>query len=163
LAVLALALLLWFAWEWLLFAVRARIIARQVELRRFANDERGPVDSLWAGRTFAVHVELRLSEWLGLAYVAAGGSGPLRAGHVGGEVHTDGALGPEEPLQLGYRIRCPIVGRLRFEGVKVRLADLQGFFYHATFLPGAVEYRVLPRLTDASGRAATKKRHNLLP
>jgi uncharacterized protein (DUF58 family) len=163
LAILTLSLLLWFGWEWLLFAVRARIVARQVALQREICDDRGPVESLWAGQTFTVRVELRLEEWLGLSYVAAIDRVPFEATHVNGEIRTDGALRPGQPLRLGYRIRCPAVGRLRFEGVKLRLADLQGFFYHVVFVPGVSEHRVLPRLADASGRPATKKRHNLLP
>jgi uncharacterized protein (DUF58 family) len=163
LAILALALILWFAWEWLLFAVRSRIVVRQVELLRQVSDERGPVDSLWAGRTFTVDVELRLNERLGLSYAAVVDRVPFGAELVDGSVRTDGALRRDEPLRLRYRMRCPIVGRLRFEGVKVRLADLQGFFHVTTFHQGVLVYRVLPRLSDASGRPATKKRTNLLP
>src|SRR5262245_20620691 len=80
-----------------------------------------------------------------------------------GHNRTDGALRTGKQLRIEYRIRCPAVGRVRFEGVALRMADLQGFFYHATFVLGVSEYRVLPRLADASGRPAAKKRHNLLP
>src|SRR5262249_45207552 len=51
----------------------------------------------------------------------------------------------------------------RLEGLKVQLADLQGFFYLQAFVPGVVAYRVLPRLVDAGGHSPTTKRHNLLP
>jgi uncharacterized protein (DUF58 family) len=163
LAILLLALGFWFAWEWLLFAVRSRIVVRQIVLTREVSDERGPVDSLWAGRTFAVDVELRLAEWLGLSYVAVVDRVPFGAQQVDGDSRVDGSLWRDEPLRLMYRIRCPVIGRLRFEGVKLRLADLQGFFHFTTFLHGVQEYRVLPRLADASGRPSTKKRHNLLP
>jgi uncharacterized protein (DUF58 family) len=161
--VITLSLGLWFAWEWLLFAIRALVIAKQVQLRRDVCDERGHVDSLWAGRGFTVHVELLLDHWLGLSYAAIMDRVPYGATLMDGEVYADGPMRENEPLRLGYRIRCPIVGRLRFEGVKLRLADFQGFFYHATFIHGVVEYRVLPRLVDASGRTAARKRHNLLP
>jgi uncharacterized protein (DUF58 family) len=163
LAVVLLSLGFWFAWEWLLFAVRARVVVRQVRLHREVCDERGRVESLWAGRMFTVRVEARLEERLGLSYVAAVDRVPFEATLVDGEVRGDGALRSGEPLRLEYRIRCPIVGRVRFEGLKLRLADLQGFFYHATFVSGVAEYRVLPRLADALGRPAAKKRHNLLP
>jgi uncharacterized protein (DUF58 family) len=163
LGVLTLGLGFWFAWEWLLFAVRARVIARQVKLQRVLCDERGPVDSLWAGRTFRVRMELQLEDWLGLSYAAATERVPFGALLVDGEIRTDGPVRTSESLRLEYRIRCPDVGRLRFEGVKLRLADLQGFFYHATFVRQVAEYRVLPRLADASGRPAARKRHNLLP
>ena len=49
------------------------------------------------------------------------------------------------------------------EGLRLRLADLQGLFYFETFVPVVVEYRVLPVLADAGGRPAVHKRHNLLP
>src|SRR5690348_5318194 len=64
LALLGLTLALWFAWEWLLFTIRARIVTRRLEMRRQVRDSRGPVDTLWAGRTFEVRVELRLLEGL---------------------------------------------------------------------------------------------------
>jgi len=163
LAVLMLSLGFWFAWEWLVFAVRARVVVRQGQLYREVCDERGPVDSLWAGRTFTVRVVVRLEERLGLSYVSVVDRVPFEATLVDGEVRAEGALRSGERLRTEYRVRCPIVGRLRFEGVKLRLADFQGFFYHATFVRGVAEYRVLPRLADASGRPATKKRHNLLP
>jgi uncharacterized protein (DUF58 family) len=163
LAILGLALISWFAWEWLLFAVRSRVVVRQVELLRQVSDERGPVDSLWAGRTFTVDVELRLGERLGLSYVAVVDRVPFGAELVDGNARIDGALRRDEQLRLRYRMRCPIVGRLRFEGVKLRLADLQGFFHVTTFLAGVLIYRVLPQLSDASGRPATRKRTNLLP
>ena len=77
--VLLLSLGFWFAWEWLLFAVRARVVVRQVRLHREVCDERGPVDSLWAGRAFTVRVEARLEERLGLSYVAAVDRVPFEA------------------------------------------------------------------------------------
>jgi uncharacterized protein (DUF58 family) len=163
LVILCLALLFWFSWEWLLFAVRGRVVARQLEVVRLVCDERGPVDSLWAGHTFTVDVEVRLREWLGLSYVTISDRIPFGADHVAGDLHCDGPIRRGRPLHLSYTMRCPDVGRLRFEGVKLRLADLQGFFHRTTFLRSVVVYRVLPRLVDGRGRPATKKRHNLLP
>ncbi|HEX9326515.1 MAG TPA: DUF58 domain-containing protein, partial [Reyranella sp.] len=58
---------------------------------------------------------------------------------------------------------CLAAGRVRFEGLGVRLADLQGLFYHYLFVPDVRAYRVLPALTDAKGNFPTVKRHNLLP
>ena len=47
--------------------------------------------------------------------------------------------------------------RARFEGLGIRMADLQGFFYHAAHVAGVVEYRVLPPFADAEGQTATGK------
>src|SRR5437868_5847709 len=60
LALLALTLGIWFVCQWVLFAVRAQVFLRRLEVRRQVHDERGPVDSLWAGRFFRVEVELAL-------------------------------------------------------------------------------------------------------
>src|SRR5262249_7549253 len=49
------------------------------------------------------------------------------------------------------------------EGLKVELTDLQGFFYHVTFVHGVRLYRVLPALAAGERRTTTLKRSNVLP
>jgi hypothetical protein len=88
---------------------------------------------------------------------------PFAVEHVAGDAHADGPVAADEPLRLTYRVRCPSVGRVRFEGLRLQTADLQGFFTHSGFVPGPVVLRVLPVLTDAEGHSPTAKRHNLLP
>ncbi|HZT82322.1 MAG TPA: DUF58 domain-containing protein, partial [Gemmataceae bacterium] len=95
------------------------------------------------------------------AVVVADGALDLEEGD--GEPAAEGGLRRDTELAMAYRVRCPAAGRVRFEGVKVQFADLQGFFYHQAFVPAAAGYRVLPRLADARGHAPTTKRHNLLP
>jgi uncharacterized protein (DUF58 family) len=163
LAVLGLTLVLWFFGQALLFVFRTRLLGRHLLVERELRDERGRVDNLWAGRTFEVRVTVRLESVLTLPHVAIADWVPLGVEHADGERRGDGILTAETPLELAYRIRCPAVGRVRFEGVRIHLADLQGFFFHGTFLPALVSLRVLPVLTDAEGQAATAKRHNLLP
>src|SRR5262249_19589273 len=70
---------------------------------------------------------------------------------------------PDAGLTTVYRIRPLHPGRVRFEGVRVQLADLHGLFYHVTFVRSEATFRVLPSLVDAEGKTATSKRHNLLP
>ena len=160
---LTLTLLLWFVLEWVLFAVRSRLVARSLTLSRRVCDERGPVVSLWAQRVLLVRVEVRLGGRLRLPFVALTDWLPFGAEHVGGETQRDGPLEPGEALTISYQVRCAGMGRLRFEGVQVRLADLQGFFFRQTFVRDGAVYRVLPVLSDEGGHAATAKRHNLLP
>src|SRR5262249_35091753 len=69
LALVALPLGGWFVWEWLSFAIRARLVIRRLYCHRELRDERGPVDTLWAGQTFRVRVELSLPAGLGLPYL----------------------------------------------------------------------------------------------
>src|SRR5262249_19605884 len=124
---------------------------------------RGPVDTLWAGRPFDVAVDLSLDTALGLPHLAVADRVPFAALLLEGQTEAAGPMARGVALTLGYRIRPPAPGRARFEGLRLRLADLQGFFYFETFVAAVVEYRVLPVLTDAGGRPAAHKRHNLLP
>ena len=161
-ALLALTLLLWFLWEWLLFALRARLLVRRLRLTRQLFDERGLVATLWAGVPFRVRVTVELPGPLGFAYLVLTDRLPFAAEPAAGKARYEGALAPATPVEITYHLRCPGIGRVRFEGLAVQLADLQGFFYHSTFLPLVGVYRVLPSLADTGGHAVTVKRHNLL-
>ena len=163
LILVTLTLLLWFLGEWLLFALRVSLAVPALRVRRELRDSRGPVDSLWAGRSFGLLVQLRLPHWGSLPHLRLADHVPLGIELGQGETETAGALTAENGLELHYSIRCPAAGRVRFEGVGIQVTDIQGFFYHATFIPGVVEYRVLPPLADAEGHRPTVKRHNLLP
>ena len=66
-------------------------------------------------------------------------------------------------MDVTYTLQCPAPGVLRFEGVKVRVADLHGFFYRRVFLREPMEFLVLPPLTDDEGRQRGAKRFNTLP
>jgi len=160
---LGLALVLWIAGVGLLFYARARLSARRLQVRRVVADERGPVENLWAGRSFAVRVELHHDGLLSLPHVAVADRVPFAATLLGGETEVAGPVARDRPLTMTYRIRGSAPGRTRFEGLRLRLTDLQGLFYFETFVPAVVEYRVLPVLADAGGRPAAHKRHNLLP
>jgi uncharacterized protein (DUF58 family) len=163
LVLVGLALLFWFLAEWLAFAVRCHVVARRLGARRTLHDGEATLAALWAGRAFEVRVALRLDGPVGLPCVAAADRVPFGVEQVGGTSLYDGALAPGEPVLLTYTLRCPAAGQLRFDGLRLELADLQGFFYRATFLPVVGVYRVLPALTDAAGHTPTVKRHNLLP
>jgi uncharacterized protein (DUF58 family) len=160
---LMLTLLFWFLAEWLLFALRVNVAVPALRLRRELRDARGPVDTLWAGRSFQVHLELLLPHWSSLPYLKLTDYVPPTIEPGEGETERDGALSVEHGLAIRYTIRCVAAGRVRFEGVGIQLADFQGFFHYATFLPDVVEYHVLPPLADAEGHRPTVKRHNLLP
>ena len=69
LLLLGLALFLWFAWEWLAFAVRLHFLLPKLYLERTLHDDRGPVKTLWAGRVFHVRTRLRLPAPLRLPFL----------------------------------------------------------------------------------------------
>jgi uncharacterized protein (DUF58 family) len=163
LGVLGMGLLIWFLWEWLLFALRVHELVRHLAVIRQVRDERGPVDSLWAGQTFRVRVQLRLHAEFSLPYVKISERLPFGVDKVVGKVERDGAVARGRPLELSYAFHCPTPGRIRFEGLAVQLADLQGFFYRATFVANPRVYRVLPPLADYRGHVPSVKRHNMLP
>jgi uncharacterized protein (DUF58 family) len=163
LTVVALTLLLWSLWEWLLFALRVRLAVPPLHCQRELSDERGPVETLWAGRSFRVRIQCRLDHWLSLPQVSLADYLPLGVMRTSGSEASLAALNAGQTVTLDYGIRCPAAGRVRFEGVMVQLADFQGFFYHETLLPSVAVYRVLPSLADAEGHRPTIKRHNLLP
>jgi uncharacterized protein (DUF58 family) len=161
LLLVGLALLTWFGFEWVLFVIRTQ---GRLHVERTVSDERGPVDTLWAGQAFTVRVALHLRGGRRWPFVVADDFLPLGVERLEGETGAEGEVEPGVAVQWQYRIRCPAVGVARFEGVRVQAADLQGFFYHAAFVRSPLVLRILPVLATGAGLTATTKRHNqLLP
>jgi uncharacterized protein (DUF58 family) len=160
---LALTVGLWFAWEWLLFTLRARLTIRRLRVERIVRDIHGPVENLWMGRSFRVQVQLKLPGGMKLPYLLAVDRIPFGVERLTGNNRWEGELEAGQTVKWRYRIRPSAPGRVRFEGIALQMADLHGFFYRETFLPVVASHRVMPPLTDAKGQAAKAKRHNLLP
>jgi uncharacterized protein (DUF58 family) len=160
---LGLVLALWFAWEWAAFTIRARLAVRNLDLRRDLRDDRGPVKTLWAGQTFTVRGEVRLRGKLSIPHVHINDRPPACAGPVEGSLQFAGPLPAGGLAGWEFRVHCPAPGALRFEGARVRLADLQGFFYFEAFVRRPAVLAVLPKLVDAEARQRATKRFNLLP
>jgi uncharacterized protein (DUF58 family) len=163
LALLTLTLLLWFLLEWLLLALRVRIALPGLQVERQLRDERGLVETLWAGKPFQVRVAVRTSHPWAIPYLRLTDLVPFHVERLSGSSERNGVLTNSQPLTLDYRLRGPSAGQVRFEGVRIELADFQGFFYHAVFLARPRVYRVLPALADVSGQRPILKRFNLLP
>src|SRR5207247_1638905 len=85
LALVGLTLLLWFAWEWLAFAVRLHFLLPKLYLERTLHDDRGPVQTLWAGRAFHVRTRLRLPAPLTLPFLVCAERVPFEAELIDGE------------------------------------------------------------------------------
>ncbi|HEY8503879.1 MAG TPA: DUF58 domain-containing protein, partial [Gemmataceae bacterium] len=162
LAALGLTLLGWFLWEWLAFAVRVRSSLHRVRLRRRLRSANRDVTLVWAGREFEVSVDVALPRGLPLPYVVVEDRPPLGGALPSGEYRAAAALPPGEPVRLRYHLLCPEPGVVRFEGVRLDVADYQGFFHQRVFLRRPEEYVVLPPLVDVEGRQRTDKYHNLL-
>ena len=163
LTLVPLALLFWFGGEWLLFAVRIPLAVRRLRVLREVYDERGPVATLWAGRPFEVGLRLESGARLPLPYVALDDRPPFAVEYLGGPIAVDGPVGGGDGLEVRYHVRCRGPGLARFEGVRVHVADFQGFFVHTAFVPGVAVYRVLPVLAEGRDPTPTLKRDNQLP
>jgi uncharacterized protein (DUF58 family) len=162
-SLLCLTLLLWFLGNWLVFQVRTHRIHGRLHTARDLSDDQGPVQSLWVGRTFRVRVRLAADGPAALPFVRIQERVPFGVKRIAGMIHAEGPLSAQTPLEIQYHVHCQAPGRVRFEGLTVQVADMQGFFYHKWFIQGVQHYRVLPALADARGHFPTKKRHNLLP
>jgi uncharacterized protein (DUF58 family) len=162
LVLVGLAILLWFAWEWLAFTVRVYVMLPRLRLERTVSDDRGPVTTLWAGRVFQVRTRLRLPAPYRLPFVLGVERVPFQAELVDGDTSGQGPVGGDAVVELAYRVRCGKVGVLRFEGARVQVADLQGFFHRAVFVPLVAYYRVQPILHEADPMSPVSKERNLL-
>ncbi len=161
LTLLGLALLLWFAAQWLWFLIRLPRV-RGLAVEREVWDERSTVATLWAGQIFEVRLRLIDDDWLPSPHVAADDLLSYAVEQVDGSAVAQGVVSVDRPLQWAYRIRCGSAGLARFEGVRLRIADWQGFFHHLHFLHDVVVLPILPVLAPLSSQPASKKRHNLL-
>ena len=127
LAVTCLALLAWLLGEWLVFLIRAGLTRRGLTVWRQVRDERGPVDSLWAGWNYEVEVELRGASRVGVSYARLSDWLPFTLGKVQGDVEAEGPLAEGRSLRLNYRVRCRAAGEVRFEGVGVQFLKSKRF------------------------------------
>ena len=162
LMLICLTLIVWFLGQWFLFQFRVRRTIGQMRVERSLRTSRGEVESVWARQKVEVAVALRLERDTGGPFVVMTDRLPALGHLKGGPLRTDGALAVGAPMTLNYAIECRSAGRLRFEGVKVEFADLQGLFTYAAFVRDRREYRVLPLLAVETAHAPFVKHHNVL-
>ena len=162
-AVLAVTLLAWFAWEWLAFNYKSNAAVSRLKLRRWVRQGGRDTPMLWANVPFEVRVRVQHSAFVTIDYAVVEDRLPAGADLIEGAAELHAAIGGREPAEVRYALKCPAPGVARFEGVKVRVADLHGFFYRRVFIRDAVEFLVLPPLADEEGRQRADKRFNTLP
>src|SRR5262245_10962406 len=163
LTVIAITLLLWLGWEWLFFFIRVRSLMSQLHVEREVRDERGPVMTLWAGRSFTVRAALHIKGIGRLPFAAVADPVPFGAVHEQGKTTADGELRRGEPIEVEYRIHCPQAGLARFEGLRVEVSDLHGLFAFVMFVRNPIVLRILPRVLVPRIGGSMKKRTNQLP
>jgi uncharacterized protein (DUF58 family) len=162
-AILALTLFVWFVYEWIQFNVRSNAAVSRLRVRRWVLQGGRSTPMLWANVPFEVRVRVRHDGLVTIDYAVIEDRLPAGADILEGETDETTAIGPGEPVDVQYTLKCPAPGVLRFEGVQVRVADLHGFFYRRVFLRDPVEFLVLPPLADDEGKQRADKRFNTLP
>jgi uncharacterized protein (DUF58 family) len=160
---IGLALLLWFAVEWLLFAIRFRANSDRLVVHRTLLQGGRPAPALWAGATARVRVTVENAGRLRWPLVFLEDRLPAEFPGADPGNRVVANLGPGESSTIEYELKPEHPGALRFEGVRVRVADPAGLFYRRLFLRDPVEYLVLPPLTDDEGRHRARKTFNTLP
>jgi uncharacterized protein (DUF58 family) len=162
-ALVCLALTSWFLVEWVLFHARVHAAATRLKVARRVIQGDREVPMVWAGLEFAVRIRIDSESRLRLPFIVFEDRLPQAARLVDGDNEEYTALAAGEPARIRYSLNAPSPGLLRFEGVKVRLADFHGFFYHRIFLHDETEYLILPPLADDEGKQRADKRFNTLP
>jgi uncharacterized protein (DUF58 family) len=163
LALVGLTLLSWFLATWLFFVVCLRLAIPKLSVEREVRDATGPVDSMWAGQTFAIQARLCSASALVLPYVRIHDRVPRVLERKSGSDRNAGPVSAKQALEASYAVTCPVPARIRFDGLSLQVTDLQGFFLYHHFVRKETSYRVLPALTDARGRIPAVKQHNMLP
>jgi uncharacterized protein (DUF58 family) len=162
-ALLGLTLLGWFAVEWVLFHLGVNATVSRLRVSRRIVQGGRDVPMVWAGLSFEVRLTAHSDGPVGVPFVVLEDRLPVIAEKSDGENEIAAALDPGEATRIRYTLKAPVPGVLRFEGVRVRLADLHGFFYHRRFLREPTEFLVLPPLSDDEGHQRATKRFNTLP
>jgi uncharacterized protein (DUF58 family) len=160
---LALSLLAWFCFEWVLFSFRRHAAAARLRITRRVVQGDREVPMVWAGIHFEVQLAIEHDGGATLPFAVVEDRLPQAAARIDGTNEATLLLAPHRPESIRYSLKAAAPGVLRFEGVKVRVADLHGFFYHRFFLHEEVEYLILPPLSDDEGRQRADKRFNSLP
>lgn len=162
-AILAVTLFMWFVWEWVQFHLKSNAAVSRLRIRRWVMQGGRDTPMLWASVPFEVRLRLRHDGFVPIEYAVIEDRLPPGADVLEGEVSDHTAIPVGEPADIIYTLKCPAPGVVRFEGLKVRVSDLHGFFYRRVFLRDAVEYLVLPPLADDEGKQRADKRFNTLP
>ena len=158
-----LTLLLWFLTHWFLFQWRCRAAQSRLAVDRTLSTSRGQVESIWARQRAEVRVVLTCDAPVALPFVVAADRIPAPAHWLRGLTQAEGVLTAGSPLELAYAIECPGPGKIRFDGLRVQIADVQGFFYQTLFVRDVRHYRVLPALPLDPAHSTFVKTQNTLP
>lgn len=162
-ALVGITLLSWFALECVFFLVRSNAATSRLRVSRRVLQGGRDVPMVWAGLTIEVRVTVENPGQAAIPFAFIEDRTAVATQRVEGASQRFVRLPAGGSVEIVFKLKVPAPGILRFEGVTVRMADLQGFFQRRVFLRDPLEYLVLPPLTDDEGRQRATKRFNMLP
>jgi uncharacterized protein (DUF58 family) len=162
-ALIGLTLVAWFSLENVLFQVRSAGAVSQLKVTRRVLQGGREVPVVWANVSFEVRVTVTNPGSVAVPFAIVEDRAAVAAEAGSGSPRFVGELRAGESREIVYTLKFLSPGVLRFEGVGVRVADLQGFFYRRVFLREGVEFLVLPPLTNDEGQQRATKHFNTLP
>jgi uncharacterized protein (DUF58 family) len=156
-------LLTWFLAGWIGFSWRTRSFPRGLEIQREMHTSAGPTTVLWARRPVTVRVELYWTGGGRLPFAAVVDRVPILVRWLDGDVWAGAGVDAQTPIVIEYRVEPRAAGRLRFDGLRVTVSDLCGFFHQTAFIRDPVRIRVLPPMAEPANALPRKKLLNRLP
>jgi len=154
---------LWFGLEAAYFAFMLRFVAPRLEVSRLVAGRPVETRSATIGRTYPCRTIVSLPiRWGALTRIELHDRVPTRAAAM--EVGSyAGTLSGGEEVEWTTGLLPLGLGRLRWEGLRVDIADRQGFFAGTLFLRRRAETSVLPPVIDLESAGLGVKRSNILP
>ncbi len=162
-AIVGVTLWVWLLCEWTMFHLRSNAAVSRLRVTRTVTQGGREVPMVWAGVPFEVRVAVENPSALDVPFAVIEDRTAVATERTAGAAKRFVAIPPGGSVVLEYTLKAPSPGVLRFEGVKVRVADLNGFFYRRVFLREGAEFLVLPPLVNDEGRQKAVKRFNTLP
>src|SRR5262245_25546698 len=115
-ALVALTLVAWFSFEWILFQVRMNAVSSKFKfIRRIVQGCR-EVPMVWAGLPFEVRVRIETEAKARLPFALLEDRLPQVGELIDGYNDEYSNLAAGEPARIRYSLRSPAPGLLRFEG-----------------------------------------------
>src|SRR4051812_26900048 len=105
-AILGLTILAWMVVEWCRFLFTLRWAYPQIQIERELHDDRGPVVTLWAQRSFTVVLRLMCDSRVPTPFLMVDDRIPFGVELTGGTTHGAGVLRRNGTVAVRYRIRC---------------------------------------------------------
>jgi len=156
-------LLAWFFVQWALFQTRSNGAVSRLRVRRQVTQGDREVPMVWSGLGFQVRVTIENPSVFDIPFAVLEDRAAVATQRIEGASEIFTTIPAGGTVEIAYTLKAPSPGVLRFEGIRVRVADLHGFFYRRVFIREAIELLALPPLTDNEGKQRATKRFNTLP